>query len=71
MKISVIHSFCVRTDILAHKQNHHEFARFGLNFYSIQGGEGYTGDAQDIHEYVKNGAHVIGHKFQEKFSKWI
>jgi len=50
---------------------HSEFARFGLSFYSIYGGEGYTGGCQNIHEYIKNGARVIGHRYQEKFSKWL
>ncbi len=50
---------------------HTEYARFGLSFQSIYGGEGYTGETEDIHKYIKEGAQVIGHKFQEKFSKWL
>jgi hypothetical protein len=50
---------------------HQQYARFGLSFFSIHGGEGGTGDSQNLHLYVKNGARVIGHKFQEKISKWI
>lgn len=29
-----------------------DYARFGLKFYSIYGGEGYTGLTQHIHQYV-------------------
>lgn len=39
---------------------HGELSRFGLSFYSNHGGEGYTGTVQNIHEYVKRGAYIIG-----------
>jgi len=37
-----------------------EFARFGLEFQSIYGGEGYTGDQENMHRYILDGAQVIG-----------
>jgi hypothetical protein len=35
-------------------------ARFGLKFFSIHGGEGYTGRNEHISDYVQGGALVIG-----------
>jgi hypothetical protein len=35
-------------------------ARFGLNFFSIHGGEGYTGKEEHISDYIKRGWVVIG-----------
>lgn len=43
---------------------HGELSRFGLSFYSNHGGEGYTGTVQNIHEYVKRGAYVIGNIYE-------
>lgn len=40
-----------------------QYARFGLEFYSIYGGEGYTGFTQHIHQYVK-GDRVIGNIYE-------
>ena len=37
-----------------------ELARFGLEFYSPDGGEGYTGLSQHISEWIKDGSYVIG-----------
>jgi uncharacterized phage protein (TIGR01671 family) len=48
-----------------------QYARFGLTFFSIHGGEGYTGETENIHQYIKEGAIVIGHRYQSKFSKWF
>lgn len=41
-----------------------ELARFGLEFYSPYGGEGYTGRDQHIDQYVKDGSVVIGNENQ-------
>ncbi len=38
---------------------HEQLARFGLSFYSIYGGEGYTGKTQHLVECIK-GKKVIG-----------
>ena len=40
-----------------------EYARFGLEFYSIYGGEGYTGFTQHLHQYIK-GDRVIGNIYE-------
>lgn len=42
---------------------HDDLARFGLAFYSIYGGEGYTGTTQHIHEWTKE-AIVIGNIYE-------
>jgi hypothetical protein len=48
---------------------HNEFSRFGLNFFSKFGGEGYTGTFQNIHEYAKIGK-IIGNIYENpKFFK--
>jgi uncharacterized phage protein (TIGR01671 family) len=39
---------------------HPPFARFGLEFYSPYGGEGYTGKDEDISDYIDQGCYVIG-----------
>lgn len=45
---------------------HDEFARFGLNFYSPMGGEGYTGREQHIDVFVlKHGCYVIGNVYED------
>jgi uncharacterized phage protein (TIGR01671 family) len=41
-----------------------ELARFGLEFYSQYGGEGYTGKEQHISDYVEWGVTVIGNIFE-------
>lgn len=38
---------------------HEELARFGLTFYSIYGGEGYTGKNQHLVDFIK-GLKIIG-----------
>ena len=38
---------------------HKELARFGLTFYSIYGGEGYTGKSQHLVDLIK-GCKIIG-----------
>lgn len=37
-----------------------ELARFGLEFYSVFGGEGYSGKSQHISDYIAKGWEVIG-----------
>jgi uncharacterized phage protein (TIGR01671 family) len=44
---------------------YNQYARFGLEFYSIYGGEGYTGYTQHIHQYVK-GHRIIGNIHQNR-----
>lgn len=39
-----------------------KYARFGLSFHSIFGGEGYTGKEQDISDYMDN--YKIGNIYQ-------
>lgn len=44
---------------------HGEFARFGLDFYSPYGGEGYTGREQHIDRFVSEvGCYVIGNIYE-------
>lgn len=43
-----------------------ELGRFGLEFYSPYGGEGYTGKEQHISDYILAGARVIGNIHQNK-----
>lgn len=44
---------------------HEQFARFGLDFYSPYGSEGYTGREQHIDVFVsKAGCYVIGNIYQ-------
>ena len=45
---------------------HSKFARFGLAFYSIYGGEGYTGREQHISDYVHGGAKIIGNIYENE-----
>lgn len=40
-------------------------ARFGLKFFSIHGGEGYTGRNEHISDYVQGGALVIGNIYSD------
>lgn len=42
-----------------------KYARFGLEFYSIYGGEGYTGFTQHIHQWIK-GHRVIGNIYENR-----
>lgn len=44
---------------------HDELARFGLDFYSIAGGEGYTGTFQNIHNYVSK-CIIVGNIYQNE-----
>ncbi len=49
---------------------HDNLARFGLDFYTVYGGEGYTGKLQNIDEYAKAWV-VIGNIYEEtKKSNW-
>jgi uncharacterized phage protein (TIGR01671 family) len=43
---------------------HDKLARFGLDFFTVYGGEGYTGTLQNISDYVKKGAYVIGNIYE-------
>ena len=42
---------------------HKELARFGLSFYSIYGGEGYTGKTQHLVDFIK-GLKIIGNIYE-------
>ena len=42
---------------------HDELARFGLRFYSIYGGEGYTGKTEHIVDYIRK-SKVIGNIYE-------
>lgn len=42
-----------------------QYARFGLIFESKFGGEGYTGLQQHIHQFINEGACVIGNIFEK------
>lgn len=42
---------------------HNKLARFGLSFYSIYGGEGYTGKEQHLVDCIR-GLKVIGNKYE-------
>ncbi len=44
-----------------------EYARFGLEFYSPFGGEGYTGRDQHISDFVKDGCYVIGNIYENSY----
>jgi uncharacterized phage protein (TIGR01671 family) len=50
-----------------------EYSKFGLACYSIKGREYGVNEifSSSVGIYVNAGAHVIGHRFQEKFSQWI
>ena len=42
---------------------HEKLARFGLTFYSIYGGEGYTGKNQHLVDFIK-GLKIIGNTYE-------
>ena len=42
---------------------HEKLARFGLSFYSVYGGEGYTGKTQHLVDFIK-GLKIIGNIYE-------